>query len=195
MFTDNKSLGQFDLMGIPPAPRGIPQVEVTFDIDANGILNVSAKDLGTGKSQQIKITGSSTLNKGEVERMKEEAQKYEAEDQMRKEKIDAENSAEAVVYQTKKVLDEFKDKIDADTKKKIEAGIKDVEEARKSDDPVKINEKIESLNKIVQEIGTKVYQEAAAKAQNGKEKGSGNKKKGNDDEDNVVDADFKEKKE
>ncbi len=200
MFGDNKFLGQFDLMGIPPAPRGIPQVEVAFDIDANGILNVSAKDLGTGKLQQIKITGSSSLNKSEVEKMKEEAKQNEADDENRKQKIEAENNAEAVVYQTKRVLDEFKDKVDADTKKKIEDGIKAVEEARKGGDPADINAKIESLNKLVQEIGTKVYQEAAAKGQRAagskqQAENGGRHAAGSEQPDDVVDAEFKEKKE
>ena len=142
MFADNKLLGQFDLVGIPPAPRGVPQIEVTFDIDANGIVHVSAKDLGTGKEQRIKITGSGQLSKDEIERMKEEAKKHEAEDAQRKADIDAHNNAEAVLFQTKKVLEEFGDKVDADTKKKIEDGIKDVEEARKAGDPTQINAKI-----------------------------------------------------
>ena len=189
MFTDNKALGQFDLMGIPPAPRGVPQVEVTFDIDTNGILNVSAKDLGTAKEQKIKITGSSNLSKDEVGRMKEEAKKHEAEDKKQKAKIEAENNADAVVFQTKKVLDEFKDKIDATTKKKIEAGMAAVEEARKGGDPDTINSKIDELNKVVQEIGTKMYQEAAAKQQKA---GAG---PGTTDDENIVDAEFKEKRE
>ncbi len=211
MFHDNKLLGQFDLMGIPPAPRGIPQVEVTFDIDANGIVHVSAKDLGTGKEQKIQITGSSSLNKEEIERMKEEAKKHEAEDAKIKDKIDAENNADAVVYQTKKVLEEFKDKVDAQTKEKIEQKIKDVEEARTSGNPETINPKIEELNKLVQEIGTKIYQDAASKQQapgadqaehpghpghSGEQSGKKSKKNhsAKDGDENVVDAEFKEKK-
>ncbi|MBU0456651.1 MAG: molecular chaperone DnaK [Nanoarchaeota archaeon] len=203
MFTSNKLLGQFDLVGIPPAPRGVPQVEVTFDIDANGIIDVKAQDKGTGKEHKIKITGSSNLNKEEIERMKEEAKKNEADDKKQKEKIEAENNAEAVIYQTKKVLDEFKDKVDAGTKKKIEDKIKELEDVRKEGDPDKINAKIEELNKIVQEIGAKIYQEAAAQQakqqsgkdnnddRNNKENGSkSNKKK----DDKVVDAEFEEKK-
>ena len=189
MFTDNKALGQFDLMGIPPAPRGVPQVEVTFDIDTNGILNVSAKDLGTAKEQKIKITGSSNLSKDEVGRMKEEAKKHEAEDKKQKAKIEAENNADAVVFQTKKVLDEFKDKIDATTKKKIEAGMAAVEEARKGGDPDAINSKIDELNKVVQEIGTRMYQEAAAKQQ------KAGADPGTTEDENIVDAEFKEKRE
>jgi molecular chaperone DnaK len=200
MFTDNKQLGQFDLTGIPPAPRGVPQVEVMFDIDSNGIVHVSAKDLGTGKEQNIKITGSTTLSKDEINRMKEEAQRNETEDTKKKEKVDAENNADSVIFQTKKVLDEFKDKVDADTKKKIEEKIKELEEARTAGEPVDINKKIEELNKIVQEIGTKIYQEAAAKQQQSQgKKGDENNPEedadgGKDGDENVVDAEFKEKK-
>jgi len=191
MFTDNKLLGQFDLLGIPPAPRGVPQVEVAFDIDANGIMHVSAKDLGTGKEQKIKITGSSALTKEEVAKMTEEAKQNEAEDAKKRAKIDADNNADAVVYQTRKALDEFKDKVDDKTKKKIEEKITAVEEARKLGDPDDINKKIEELNKVVQEIGTMVYQNAAAEQKSG-----ASSKKGNSDksDENVVDAEFKEKK-
>lgn len=200
MFADNKVLGQFDLVGIPPAPRGVPQVEVTFDIDANGILHVSAKDLGTGKEQRIKITGSSALSKEEVEKMKEEAKQNEVEDEKRRAKIDAENQAEAVVYQSRKMVEEYGDKVDADTKKKIEDCIKEVEEARKEGDAAVITKKIEMLNKAVQEIGTKIYQEAAAKGQaDGAGTGAGGAggnpfgKTGMPGED-ILDAEFKEKK-
>ncbi|HLC52436.1 MAG TPA: molecular chaperone DnaK [Candidatus Nanoarchaeia archaeon] len=184
MFADNKVLGHFDLMGIPPAPRGVPQIEVTFDIDANGIVHVSAKDLGTGREQRIQITGSTTLSKADIEKMKQDAEKHEADDKKKKEKIEAENQAESVIYQTNKMMDEFKDKIDEATKKKLEAGIKELEEASKSGNPGEINKKIEELNKTAQEIGAKMYQEAAAKAQQSK----------SDKDENVVDAEFKEKK-
>lgn len=195
MFTDNKMLGQFDLVGIPPAPRGVPQVEVTFDIDTNGIVHVSAKDRGTGKEQKIQIMGSSSLSKEDIERMKQEAEKNAADDEKKKAKIEADNNAEAVIYQTKKVMEEFKDKIDADTKKKIEDGLKALEKAKSAGESETINKKIEELNKIVQEIGTKMYQEAAAQqtAQQ-KQKGSDDKEK-KKAEDNVVDAEFEEKKE
>lgn len=206
MFSDNKALGQFDLMGIPPAPRGVPQVEVTFDIDANGIVNVSAKDLGTGKEQRIKITGAGNLSKAEVEKMREEAKKNEAEDEKKKQRIDAENNADSLLYQTKKVLDEFKDKVDESTKKKIEDSMHRLEDARKSGNVDEMNKCIEDLNKQVQEIGMKMYQDAAAKEQQpGSEssdkshkghknhKAGASKDNGSDDE-SVVDADFKEKK-
>ncbi len=200
MFPDNKHLGQFDLVGIPPAPRGVPQIEVAFNIDANGILSVSARDLGTGKEQQIKITGSGNLSKDEVEKMKKEAEKYAAEDEKKKVKIDAENQADALVFQTRKVLDEFKDRIDAGTKKKIEEKIKEVEKARKDGDPEAISRAVEELSKATQEIGTKLYQEAAqkqsAKDGSGASREKAKAKKDDDDSDeNVVDAEFKEKDE
>ncbi len=192
MFTDNKLLGQFDLMGIPPAPRGVPQIEVTFDIDANGIVHVSAKDLGTGKEQRIQITGSTTLSKNDIEKMKDDAKKNEAEDKKRKEKIEAENNAESVVYQTKKMMEEFKDNIDEATKQKLDQAISAVEEAKASGEPERINKAIGELNKTAQEIGTKMYQQAAAKAQT--ESATKNKNKGGKGDDTVVDAEFKEKK-
>ncbi|MBU0459870.1 MAG: molecular chaperone DnaK [Nanoarchaeota archaeon] len=197
MFNDNKLLGQFDLVGIPPAPRGVPQVEVTFDIDANGIVNVSAKDMGTGKEQSIKITGSGNLNKEEVEKMRKDAEKNAAADEKKKAKIEAENNAEAVIFQTKKVIAEFKDKIDEKVKTDIESMLKDLEEAKKTGDPEVINKKIEELNKKVQEIGSKIYQEAAAKQQAEeakKQKDTPQEEKTKNGE-KVVDAEFEEKKE
>mgnify|MGYP001612178919 CR=1 FL=1 len=201
MFADNKLLGQFDLVGIPPAPRGVPQIEVTFDIDANGIVHVMAKDLGTSKEQKIVITGSGALSKSDVEKMKEEAKKFEAEDEQRRARIEAENMADSVLYQSRKALEEFGDKVDAETKKKIEEKLQELEEARKSGDTQEINKKIEALNKVMQEIGSKMYQEAAQKqgagksggAETGSDAEAGRKAAGLDD-DKVVDAEFKEKK-
>ena len=193
MFVDNKVLGQFDLMGIPPAPRGVPQIEVTFDIDSNGIVHVSAKDRGTGKEQKIQITGSGALSKDEIERMKEEAKQHEADDEKLRAKIEAENNAEAVVYQSKKVLEEFGDKVDAATKGKIEEKLKAVEEARTSGDPSVINAKIDELNKAMQEIGSKMYQEAAAKQQSAEQQSASGEDTHSGEDENVVDAKFKEK--
>ncbi|HLC90617.1 MAG TPA: molecular chaperone DnaK [Candidatus Nanoarchaeia archaeon] len=189
MFADNKLLGQFDLMGIPPAPRGVPQIEVTFDIDANGIVHVGAKDLGTGKEQKIQITGAGTLSKEEIERMRKDAEQNAADDEKKKAKIEAENQAEAVVYQTRKMLDEFKDKVDASTKKKIEEKLALVEEKRKEGNPEEINKAIDDLNKATQEIGAKMYADAA-KAQQASSPG-----KESAEDENIVDAEFKEKKE
>jgi molecular chaperone DnaK len=204
MFIDNKVLGQFDLVGIPPAPRGVPQIEVTFDIDANGIVSVGAKDLGTDKEQSIKITGTGNLNSDEIEKMKGEAKKHEAEDQKKREKVDAENNADALIHQTGKMLEEFKDKVDSEVKKKIESKIKELEEVRKKGDSAEINTKIEELNKVVQEIGTKMYQEAAAEqakkqAKEAKTTGGGKKKEDKEKssendkgDEKVVDAEFKD---
>ena len=216
MFPDNKVLGQFDLVGIPPAPRGVPQIEVTFDIDANGIVSVSAKDLGTAKEQSIKITGTGNLSQDEIEKMKAEAEKNSEADNKKKEKIDAENNADSLIHQSKKMLDEIKDKVDKDTKKSIEEKVKELEEARKTGEPATINAKIEELNKVMQEIGTKMYQEAAAAQQAEQAKAGANgagpnpngqagpgpnganpqseKPESNTDE-TVVDAEFEEKKE
>lgn len=200
MFVDNKTLGHFDLVGIPPAPRGVPQVEVTFDIDANGILHVSAKDKGTGKEHKIKITGTGNLSKDEVEKMKEEAKRNEAEDEKRKAKVEADNNAEAVLFQTRKVLDEFKDKVDAKTKQKIDEKIKELEAARKEEDPEAINKKIEELNKVVQEIGAKIYQDMAANQPPNQAHGQphdqphASKDGENAGDEKVVDAEFREKK-
>jgi len=201
MFSDNKLLGQFDLVGLPPAPRGVPQIEVTFDIDSNGIVHVGAKDLGTSKEQKIQITGSTTLSKDEIEKMKEDAKKYEAEDKKKKEKIEAENKADSIIFQSKKMLEEHKDKVDEDTKKAIEEKISELEKAKEAGETEKINASIEELNKKVQEIGAKIYQEAAAKAQaeqatKDKEAGSTkdtNEKSDKPSDEKVVDAEFKEK--
>jgi len=199
MFADNKVLGQFDLVGLPPAPRGVPQIEVTFDIDANGIVNVSAKDLGTSKEQKIQITGSTTLSDDEINKMKEEAKKNEADDTKKKAKIEADNKAESLIYQTKKVLEEHKDKIDDKTKKSIEEKLKALEESKEKGEAEDIEKKIEDLNKTVQEIGAKIYKDAAAAQQaeaakaDGKKQPKEEKKKEKGDE-KVVDAEFEEKK-
>jgi len=198
MFADNKILGQFDLIGIPPAPRGVPQIEVTFDIDANGIVNVNAKDLGTGKEQAIRITGTSNLSKDDIEKMKEEAKKYEQEDKKRVDKINIQNQADSLIHQSRKTLEEFGEKAGKDVKEKIEAKIKELEEARKKDDVAEMKKKIEELNKVVSEIGSQVYQQAAAAQKAAGGAGAGKaKKKGEDKKggEKVVDADYKEAEE
>jgi len=191
MFADNNTLGQFDLMGIAPAPRGVPQIEVAFDIDANGIVHVSAKDLGTGKEQKIKITSSSNLSQEEIEKMKKDAEANAEEDEKKKAKIEAQNNAESLIYQTRKVLEEFKDKVDEKTKKQIESKLKELEDAKTAGETESINTKIEELNKLVSQIGAQVYKDANPQAPEGEQKGE-TKKEG---EEKVVDADFKEKKE
>jgi len=191
MAADNKSLGRFELTGIPPAPRGVPQIEVTFDIDANGIVHVSAKDLGTGKEQKITVTGGSGLNKDEIEKMLNEAQKHEEEDKKRRESIELRNNADALVYSTEKLIKEHGDKVDKDVKKKIEKGINELKEALKGDSTEEIKKKTEELQKLAQEIGAKMYQQAAQEQQK--------KKEDKKDDEKVVDAEVveeeKEKKE
>jgi len=181
MASDNKSLGRFDLVGIPPAPRGVPQIEVTFDIDANGIVNVSAKDLGTGKEQKITITGGSGLNKDEIDKMLKESERYKEEDKKRKESIEVKNNAESLVYSTEKMLNEYKDKIDKETKEKVEKEISELKELLKNDDIEKIKSKLEEIQKISQEIGTKMYQQTSQESNTEKEETKEKK-------DNVEDA-------
>jgi len=161
MAKDNLSLGKFHLVGIPPAPRGVPQIEVTFDIDANGILNVSAKDLGTGKSQAITITASTKLSEEEIKKKIKEAEKYAEQDKKLKEKIEIKNQADSMVYNTEKLLKENKDKVSEDLRKKIEKGIEELKEAIKTDDAGKIKPKMDELEKSLHEMSTIIYQQAA----------------------------------
>ncbi len=165
MAADNRTLGRFHLDGIPPAPRGVPQIEVTFDIDANGILHVSAKDKATGKEQSIRITSSSGLTKEEIERMKREAKEHAAEDKKRKEAADARNQADSLVFQTKKQMEELKDKIPADAKNRLETEIKKVEDALKTNDTDAIKSATESLTKVWNEIAPTLYQQQAGPQQ------------------------------
>jgi molecular chaperone DnaK len=159
---DNKNLGTFHLDGIPPAPRGTPQIEVTFDIDANGILHVSAKDLGTGKEQKISITGSSGLSKDEVEKMQREAEAHAAEDAKAKEAIETRNNADSLAYQCEKQLKELGDKLDGATKKKIEDAVAKVRETLKGDDVEAIKSAQDELNAAFQEVSAELYKQAAA---------------------------------
>ena len=165
MASDNKSLGRFHLDGILPAPRGIPQVEVTFDIDVDGILNVSAKDLGTGKEQSIRITGSTRLSDSEIDRMKKEAKEHEEEDKRRKEKIEIRNNADVLVHSTEKTLQELKDKFTSEDKQAIEDALKELREALTGDDIETIKEKSEALNQVLQKASTAIYQQAAQRYQ------------------------------
>ncbi len=160
MANDNRTLGRFHLDGIPPAPRGIPQIEVTFDIDANGILHVAAKDKGTGKEQSIRITSSSGLSKDEVEKMKNEAKSHAAEDKMKKESVEIKNQADNLVFQTKKQIEELKDKIPADSKNRLETEIKKVEDAIATNNSDAIKSATESLTKVWSEVASTMYQQA-----------------------------------
>ncbi len=185
MASDNKTLGMFRLDGIAPAPRGIPQIEVTFDIDANGIVHVSAKDLGTGKEQQVTITSSTNMSKEDIDKAVKEAEQYASEDKKRREAIDVKNSADQMVYQTEKTIADLGDKISADEKSDLETKLNTLKEAVKTDNTDDIKAKMEDLQKRFYEISTKIYQEAQAQAQNAQGGAEAQK-------DDFVDADYKE---
>jgi molecular chaperone DnaK len=193
MSRDNKTLGTFRLDGIPPAPRGVPQVEVTFDIDANGILHVSAKDLGTGKDQKITIQGSSGLSKEEVERMTKEAELNAEEDRKRKEAVETKNQLDSVTYQLEKALKDAGDKIPADKKTAIEAAISDAKQALESNDTAKMKTAMENLSKVGSELYAAAAQAGAAAEGGAASAGSADQpkeaKKAEKKAD-VVDADF-----
>ena len=191
MAADNKTIGRFELVGIPPAPRGVPQIEVTFDIDANGILHVSAKDLGTGKEQSIKITASSGLTEEEIERMIKDAEAHAEEDRKRKELVEARNQADTLVYTTEKSLREYGDKIDADTKKNIEDAIERTKKAMEGTDAEAIRKAVEELSQASHKLAEAMYAQASAEAA-GEEAG---KEAGEKKEEGVVDAEFEEVKE
>ena len=196
MAADNKSLGRFHLDGIPPAPRGVPQIEVTFDIDADGILNVSAKDLGTGKEQSIRITGSTKLSDEEIERMKKEAEEHAEEDRKRKEKVEIRNNGDALAHTAQKTLDELKDKISKEDKKNIEEALKELKEALAGDDIDKIKEKTDKLSKALQKASTVIYQQAAQQAaQQQTQGGTDESWSGHPSDDKTIDADYKVKDE
>ena len=165
MANDNKSLGRFHLDGIPPAPRGVPQIEVTFDVDANGILNVSAKDKATGKEQSIRIEASSGLSEEEIEKMKREAQEHEADDKSKKEEVETHNNADQLAYQTEKQISDLGDKIDESDKSKLTEAVEDLKEKNKGNDIVAIKASMDSLNNIWSEISQKVYQSDQANQQ------------------------------
>jgi len=195
MATDNKSLGRFHLDGILPAPRGIPQIEVTFDIDVDGILNVAAKDLGTKKEQSIRITGSTKLTDSEIEKMKNEAKEHEEEDKKRKEKIEIRNTADVLVHSTEKTLEELKDKFTDEDKKNIEAALKELREALTGDDIDKIKQKSDDLSKVIQKASAAIYQQAAQEAQKQQSADApkGESWQGNPTDDNTIDADYEVK--
>ena len=200
---DNKTLGQFRLDGIPPARRGVPQIEVTFDIDANGIVNVSAKDLGTGKEQHITITAGSNMSDEDIDKAVKEAAEYEAQDKKRKEGIDARNDADNMVFQTEKAMEEAGDKIDASEKATVEADIAKLKEVLDRTTPDNIseadvaalNEGKEQLMKDAQSLFAKMYEQAggaAGQAGPGPQAGAGADPNATYNSDDVVDADYKE---
>ena len=192
----NKTIGRFELADIPPAPRGVPQIEVTFDLDANGILSVSAKDLGTGKEQSIRITASSGLSEAEIERMKKDAELHADEDKKRKELVDAKNNADSMVHMTEKSLKELGDKVDAATKANVEAEIEKVKKAMEGEDVTAVKNATESLTQASHKLAEMMYAQASQQQQQGGAGGSstGGAASGNKGDDDVVDADFEEVK-
>ncbi len=193
MAADNKTLGRFQLTDIPPAPRGVPQIEVTFDIDANGIVNVSAKDKGTGKSQKITITSSSGLSEEEIERMVKEAEAHAEEDKKRRERAELRNEADQLVFTTEKTLKDLGDKVDEAEKKKAEDAKDRLKKALEGDDDEAIKKAKDELQQIVQQLSVKLYEQAAQQAQ-AAQQGSANQGDEKKEEDNVVDADYEEVK-
>jgi molecular chaperone DnaK len=197
MAVDNRTLGRFTLAGIPPAPRGLPQIEVSFDIDANGILNVSAKDKGTGKEQKVVIQSSSGLGKDDVERMRKEAEEHASEDEKRQALAEARNKAEHTAYEIEKLLKEHGDKVDAPTREKIEEKRKSVLAAKDGDDPAKITRAVDDLMAASQEIAKKVYEQSApppgAKPPQAPDEEATAASGGAGGKDNVVDADYEVK--
>jgi molecular chaperone DnaK len=189
----NKTLGRFELVGIPPAPRGMPQIEVTFDIDANGIVNVSAKDLGTGKEQSIKITASSGLTEEEIDKLTKDAELHSEEDKKKRNLVDARNSADSLIYSTEKSLNEAGDKIDAGTKGEVENSISMLKKAMEGEDAEEIKRASEQLTKTSHKIAEVLYAQAAgSQGEQGAESDSSQKDTSKDEE--VVDADFEEVK-
>ncbi len=202
MASDNKSLGRFHLDGILPAPRGIPQIEVTFDIDADGILNVAAKDLGTNKEQSIRITGSTKLSDQEIDNMKKQAEEHAKEDKKRKEQVEIRNNGDALAHAAQKTLDELKDKLSEDDKKSIEEKLKELREALSGDDTDKIKEKTDKLSEAIQKASTAIYQQAAQQAAQQQQAAGAKSEKTDEtwsghpsDDDKTIDADYKVKDE
>jgi molecular chaperone DnaK len=205
MASDNRTLGKFSLTGIPPAPRGVPQIEVTFDIDANGIVNVQARDKATGREQKITITAGSGLNEDEIKRMVDDAKTFETEDKKRRDKVEARNNLEARVLQTEKLISESGDKIPAEAKTEAEAAIKDAKAALESDDPDKISASQETLTQAAHKMAMAMYGQGAPTPEGGAPGGpgapgdagpsagaaGGDQKK--DDGGEVIDAEFEEK--
>jgi molecular chaperone DnaK len=196
MAANNKTLGRFELVGIPPAPRGIPQIEVTFDIDANGIVNVSAKDMATNKEQSIQITASSGLSKEEIEKLVKDAELHAEEDKKKKEQVEARNHADALIYSTEKSIKDLGDKIDSPTKSNIESAISDLKKAMEGDSAEEIRRLSEALTQASHKLAEAMYKEASKQGQqetNGGEPNTG-AKSGASSDDDVVDADFEEVK-
>jgi len=171
MATDNRSVGKFILDGIPPAPRGIPQIEVTFDVDASGIITVTAKDKATNKTQSIKIEGSVGLSKDEIEKMKKEAELHAEEDKKKRELIEAKNYADNLVYTTEKTLREAGDKVPADVKKEIDEKVEDLKKVKDGDNVDEIKNKTQDLSQVIQKIGAAMYGQGGQQGPKPEDKG------------------------
>ena len=187
MAADNKTLGRFQLADIPAAPRGVPQIEVKFDIDRNGIVSVSAKDLGTNKEQKITIQSSGSLSEDEIERMMNDAKANEEADQKRKEEADLRNEVDQLIFQSEKTLEEAGDKLSDDDKKPVEDGVADLKAAKEADDLEDMKAKKEALEKVSQELAVKLYQQA--QPEGGNDGAAQDGQSGNDD---TVDGDFED---
>ncbi len=193
MAADNTTLGRFQLVGIPPAPRGMPQIEVTFDIDANGIINVSAQDKGTGKEQSITITSSTKLSDEEIEKAVKEAEMNAEADKKKTEEIEIRNNADSIIYTSEKTLEELGDKVTADEKSSVEEKVAELRELISGDDIAAIKEKTDDLSKVVQDIGARIYQQAAAEQQAAQQAQDAGADNSSNDDDGTIDAEFEEK--
>ncbi|MFN2304579.1 MAG: Hsp70 family protein, partial [Anaerolineales bacterium] len=192
MAANNKSLGKFILDGIPPAPRGIPQIEVTFDINANGILEVTAQDKATGRSQNITITASSGLSEEEVERMRREAEQHAEEDRKRRELIEAKNHADNMIYSVEKTLKDLGDKVPADLQQKLEDAANKVREVKDGDDIEAIKKETDKLAEILQQVGSAAYQQEAQSSEPSSDAEGSESSEGKSDDEDVVDGEFKQ---
>jgi len=200
MAKDNISLGSFNLEGIPPAPRGVPQIEVTFDIDANGIVHVSAKDLGTGKEQKIRIEASSGLSEEEIDRMVKDAQSHETEDKKRREEVETKNQADTLVYTTEKTLKEHGDKVSAAEREKVEKAVEELKKMMESGSVEEIRKGMEAVTSASHKIAEEIYKQAAAAQQAAQAEaatgagaaagGASEGEKAESKDENVVDADY-----
>ena len=195
MAANNKTIGRFELTDLPPAPRGVPQIEVTFDLDANGILHVSAKDMGTGKEQSIRITASSGLSEEEIKRMQKDAEAHADEDRKRKELVETKNQADSMIYATEKSMKDLGDKVDSETKNKVQVEIDSLKKLMESEDVEAIKKGLESLTQASHKLAEMMYAQATKdKAGEGAEGGAGQASGAKKDDDDVVDADFEEVK-
>jgi molecular chaperone DnaK len=191
MAADNVSLGEFNLVDIPPAPRGVPQIEVTFDIDANGILNVTAKDFGTGKQAKITITASTKLSKEEKERMVKDSEQFSEQDKKKREEAELRNNADSLIYTAEKTKKDLADKLTQDQTGKIDAAVAALKDASASNDMAQVKAKSEELQKVLQEVGTVIYQQAAAEyaKQKGQPSQDASAAPSDTDKEKVVDSD------